>query len=295
MLRDLTDMAVKVNGNKWHASVPQPFGDYFLHELINKGGLCEIWTATDEDGNHFAVRKMHQVPKGGLFRKSPEEKTFFNGCEILQKVHDHPYIIDYIEHGKINKMPYMLMHYVEGANIKQLIGRQDSILGQYLGNILIDMAEALDHIHDAGFMHLDFKPENVLVTASGDVRVCDFDLARPRPDKPTKLNSNAGTAVYMAPEQMMNQPLDHRADIYSFGVTAYEILTFRQPFDGKTADEVLRKKTRAGSEIKPPREFNDDIPIALQNIVMKCLQFDPDKRYVVTTQLVKELHRALYV
>ena len=106
-------MAVKANGKKWHAIAPEPFGAFHLHELINKGGLCEIWTATDVEGHHFAIRKMHKQLKGGFFSKSQEEKTFLNGCEILQKVHDHPYVIDYIEHGKINKIPYMLMHYVE--------------------------------------------------------------------------------------------------------------------------------------------------------------------------------------
>ena len=295
MLRDLTNMAAKSNGKKWHAHRATVFGAYHLHELINKGGLCEIWTATDEDGNHFAVRKMHCGKKSGLFRKSPEEKTFWNGCDILQKVHHHPYIIDYIEHGLIEKRPYMLMHYVEGANLKQLLRKKDSHLGEYLCNILIDTAEALDHCHDEGYMHLDFKPENVLVTANGHVRLCDFDLAQPLPKQPVKLDYNAGTVAYMSPEQMLNKPLDHRSDIYSFGVTAYELLTFRQPFDGTTPEEMLRNKLSPDTVIKPPRDYNGDVPIALQNIVMKCLQFDPNKRYIVTTQLVKELHRALYV
>jgi serine/threonine protein kinase len=300
MLRDLgflgqMGVIATNSGREWHANAPEPFGPYYLHELINKGGLCEIWTATDEEGRHFALRRMHKMAKNGLFRKSPELKSFRNGCEILQAVHDHPFVIDYLKHGTINKTPYMLMDYVEGNNLKQLIGRHDSILAEFLGNILIDMAEALDHVHDAGYMHLDFKPENVLVTRNGDIRLCDFDLAQPRPVKPTRLKTNAGTPAYMAPEQMLNEPLDHRADIYAFGVTAYEILTFRPPFDGNTPDEVLRKKTKANGSIVPPRDFNDDIPIALQRIVMKCLDHDPDKRYVVTTQLVKELHKALYV
>ncbi len=290
-------MAIADNGNgkKWQASAPEPFGPYYLHELINKGGLAEIWTATDEEGHHFALRMMHGNHKNGLFKKSKEVKSFMNGCDILQKVHDHPYIIDYIKHGSLKKTPYLLMDYVEGNNLKQLIGRHDSILAEFLGNILIDMAEALDHLHDAGFMHLDFKPENVLVTRNGDIRLCDFDLARKRPDKPVPLDSNAGTAAYMAPEQLMMEPLDHRADIWSFGVTAYEILTFRKPFDGNSQDEVLRKQLDPKHPIIPPRDLNDDIPISLQNIIMKCLQRDPDKRYIVTTQMVKELQKALYV
>jgi serine/threonine protein kinase len=300
MLREieiLGNMGARSNGNgrKWQAQAPEPFGRFHLHEMINRGGLCEIWTATDEEGHHFALRRLHKTGKNGFFRKSPEQKTFDNGCRILQAVHDHPYIIDYLEHGTINKLPYMLMDYVEGNNLKQLIGRHDSILGEFLCNILIDMAEALDHVHDGGYMHLDFKPENVLVTRNGDIRLCDFDLAQARPDKPVKLKGNAGTAAYMAPEQLLNQPLDHRADIYAFGVTAYEILTFRPPFDGNTPEEVLRKKTQARGAITPLRQYNDDIPAELQRIVLRCLEHDPDKRYIVTTQLVKELQRALYI
>ncbi|MBG86459.1 MAG: hypothetical protein CMO80_06105 [Verrucomicrobiales bacterium] len=289
-------MAVASNGNgkKWHASAPEPFGPFYLHELINKGGMSEIWTATDEDGQHFAVRRIQSGLKGGFF-KSSEEKTFENGCKILQAVHDHPYVIDYLDHGRIQKRPYLLMQYVEGANLKQLIGRHDPVLSEFLGNILIDTAEGLDHIHDQGYMHLDIKPENVMVTPNGDIRICDFDLALPRPKKPIKRKTNAGTAAYMAPEQLMKQPLDHRADIFSFGVMMYEILTFRKPYDGDTVEEVLRRQMDPKYEIPPPRSFNDDIPIALQNIVMKCLNHDADTRYVVTTQLVKELHKALYI
>ena len=163
------------------------------------------------------------------------------------------------------------------------------------GNILIDLAEGLDHIHDEGYVHLDVKPENVMVTANGDIRICNFDLSLPRPDKPIRLKTNAGTAAYMAPEQLMKKPLDHRADQFAFGVTMYEILTFRKPYDGNTVEEVLRRQMDPQYEIPPPRSYNNDIPIAVQNIVMKCLNHDPEKRYIVTTQLVKELHKALYI
>jgi serine/threonine protein kinase len=204
-------------------------------------------------------------------------------------------VIDYLHHGRIEKRPYLLMNYVEGANIKQLLGRHDPILSEFLGNILIDLAEGLDHIHDEGYMHLDVKPENVMVTGNGDIRICDFDLSLPRPDKPIRLKTNAGTAAYMAPEQLMKKPLDHRADQFAFGVTMYEILTFRKPYDGNTVEEVLRRQMDPKYEIPPPRSYNNDIPIAVQNIVMKCLNHDPEKRYIVTTQLVKELHKALYI
>jgi serine/threonine protein kinase len=283
----------KSNGKKWHASAPELFGPYCLHEMINKGGMSEIWTATNENGEHFALRRLLNQ-RGGLF-KSAEEKTFENGCKILQKVHDHTYVIDYLHHGRIEKRPYLLMNYVEGANIKQLLGRHDPILSEFLGNILIDLAEGLDHIHDEGYMHLDVKPENVMVTGNGDIRICDFDLSLPRPDKPIRLKTNAGTAAYMAPEQLMKKPLDHRADQFAFGVTMYEILTFRKPYDGNTVEEVLRRQMDPKYEIPPPRSYNKDIPIAVQNIVMKCLNHDPEKRYIVTTQLVKELHKALYI
>src|ERR1043165_4083432 len=192
-------------------SAPRPgaFGRFYLQEIINSGGMADIWLATDQEGKSYALRKMHDRLRYSFVAR----RRFLRGCEILSKIHHHDYVIQYIEHGKINGLLYCLMEYVESSNLKQLFARNDPMLSEHIGNILIDMAVALEHVHDSGFMHLDFKPENVLVTRNAAVRLVDFDLAQPKPDKPKKFSKNPGTPAYMAPEQMQREAIDHRVDI----------------------------------------------------------------------------------
>jgi serine/threonine-protein kinase len=267
------------------------FGPYQLHELIARGGMAEIWLATNAEGQSFALRIM---TRNSLLAFAAR-KQFTRGCEILRQIHDHSHVIGYVEHGKIDGTLYLLMEYVEASNLRQLIGRRDPILGELIGNILIDMAVAIEHVHTSGFIHLDFKPENILITRNGDLRLVDFDLAEPKGDKPRKMTKHSGTPAYMSPEQLRNDPLDHRADIFSCGATAYELLTFRPAFDGNTPQEVLRKQLDAEHPITPPREHNPDVPIAVEKIILKCLERDPDKRYPFTSVLVRDLQAALYV
>src|SRR5262245_14515453 len=216
------------------------------------------------------------------------------GCEILAHIHNHEYVIGYLEHGKINGTLYCLMEYVESSNLKQLLVRNDSILGENVGNILIDMAVALEHVHDSGFMHLDFKPENVLVTRNAAVRLVDFDLAQPRPEKPKKFSKNPGTPAYMAPEQLQREAFDHRVDVFAYGVTAYELLTGQKPFQGDTPEEILRRQLDRSGFVAP-RELNPGIPPAVEKSILKCLDRDMDKRHPIVSVLVLELKAALYV
>lgn len=268
---------------------PGPFGKFYLQELVNSGGMADIWLATDASGKTCALRLLRPTTLLDFTTRN----RFIQGCEILSQIHNHDYVIGYTEHGKIEGIHYCQMEYVEGANLKQLLVSGDEILHQNVGNILIDMAVALEHVHDSGFMHLDFKPENVLVNRDGHVRLVDFDLAQKRPDKPFKLTKNPGTPAYMAPEQLLREPIDHRVDIFAYGVSAYELVTGQKPFPGDTADEILRRQ-REGS-IKTPLDHNPQLPPALSRLIVKCLDRDPNKRYPIMSVAVLELQNLLYV
>jgi serine/threonine-protein kinase len=156
------------------------------------------------------------------------------------------------------------------------------------------MATALEHMHENGYMHLDFKPENVLVTRNAGVRLVDFDLAQPISDKPIKINKNPGTPGYMAPEQLQGQAITHRVDIFAFGVAAYELLTSQKPFPGETPTDILRKQLDR-TDFAPPRQHNPDLPTNLEQVVLRCLELDPDKRYPFVSVMARELRAALYV
>ena len=268
-----------------------PFGRFYLQELLNRGGMAEIWLATDANGKPFALRKLRDPLRLNFLAR----RRFFRGCEILSKIHAHDYVIEYIEHGRIRSIPYLLMEYVEGSNLKELFMREDPVLQDFVGNILIDMAVALEHVHDSGFMHLDFKPENVLVTRNANVRLVDFDLAQPRPDRPRRMRKNPGTPAYMAPEQLQRQPIDHRADVFAYGVTAHELLTGRKPFEGGTPKEILAAQLERGADFVRPRQVNPDIPPGLEKSILRCLESDPAKRYPDLSMLVHELKTTLYV
>ena len=272
-------------------SQPGQFGKYYLQELINNGGMAELWLATDSRGKHFALRRLH----GHLKYDFTAKRRFVRGCEILSKVQDDRLIIGYIEHEKIDGQWYLLMDYVEGANLKELYTRHDPVLLENVAQILLDMAAGLEHMHENGFMHLDFKPENVLVTRNGKVRLVDFDLAEPIPEKPRKATKkNPGTPAYMAPEQLLGEPISHPVDMFAYGVSAYELLTNQKPFPGDTPGEILSKQVdRAG--FVPPRQYNADMPLALEKVVLRCLERDPNRRYPFIGMMVRELKAALYV
>jgi len=279
------------SGDEAEAPQPGQFGPYYLQELINSGGMANIWLATDQQGKAFALRRLHHHLRFSLAAK----RRFLRGCDILSKIHNHEFVIGYEGHGKIDGDLYLLMEYVEGSNLKLLHARSDPVLTENIANVLIDSAIALEHVHESGFMHLDFKPENVLLTRNASVRLVDFDIAQPKPEQPRKMSDNPGTPAYMAPEQIRRQPIDHRVDIFAFGVAAYELLTNRKPFPGESPEEILRKQFDRGLDFVAPRELNPEIPAALEKTILKCIEREPDKRYPYMSVLVRDLQSALYV
>lgn len=281
MARSLTSSAV---------TGPEKFGRFQLRELLNTGGMSEIWLVTDERGKPYALRKLKPELKFNFTAR----RRFKRGCEVLSQINESEHIVGYVEHGKAEGTPFLLMDYVEADNLKVLFARQDAVLKENVAQILIDAATGLSHVHESGYMHLDFKPENILVTRNAAVRLIDFDLAQPIPEKPVKFSKNPGTPSYMAPEQLKREPIDARADIFAFGVSAYELLTNQKPFPGETPAEILAAQMQPSGPI-PLSEHNWDVPPALEKVVLKCLERDPERRYALSGVMVRELQSALYI
>ena len=265
------------------AITEQKFDRFHLREQLNSGGMSEIWLVTDGRGKPYALRKL----KRELRFNFTARRRFIRGCEILEQLADKDHIVGYVEHGKAEGTCYLLMDYVEAENLKVLYARQDPVLQENVAQILIDSATALSHVHEAGYMHLDFKPENILVTRNAAVRLIDFDMALPIPEKPKKLDKNPGTPGYMAPEH-------GRADIFAFGVSAYELLTNQKPFPGDSPAEILAAQMNPEGAILL-RQHNPDVPPALEKVVMKCIEREPDRRYPFCGVMLRELQNALYV
>ena len=269
---------------------PEKFARFYLREQLNSGGMSDIWLVTDGRGKPYALRKL----KHELRFNFTARRRFLRGCEILSQLTESDYIVGYVEHGKAEGTCYLLMDYVEAENLKELYARQDVLLTENVAQILIDAATGLSHVHESGYMHLDFKPENILITRNAAVRLIDFDMAQPIPEKPVKLSKNPGTPGYMTPEQLKREPIDARADIFAFGVSAYELLTNHKPFQGETPAEILAAQMQPSGPT-PLREHNPDVPPALEKVVLKCLERDLDRRYPFSGVMLRDLQSALYV
>jgi len=265
-------------------------GQYYLQEILNSGGMSDIWLATDTKGKPFALRILKKELRFNFLAR----RRFLRGCEVQSKLNESDFVVSYVEHGRANGTLYLVMDYVEASNLKELYAAQDPLLTEHIAQILIDMAVGLGDVHESGFIHLDFKPENVLVTRNANVRLIDFDLAQPIPEKPKKFSKNPGTPGYMAPEQLKREGIDTRADIFAYGVSAYELLTNQKPFPGDTPAAILAAQMSPGGPT-PLREHNADLPPKLEAIVMKCIATDPEKRYPYVSVLVRDLQNALYV
>tara|TARA_B100000959_G_scaffold86549_1_gene91949 strand:- start:1016 stop:1882 length:867 start_codon:yes stop_codon:yes gene_type:complete len=267
------------------------FGQYRLLERIAQGGLATIWLVSDEAGDTCALRVMHDNFRSG----SSGPKLFRRGCEIMSKLSPHPNIAGYISHGVENRREYIALEYIEGLNLRELMVKKDPLLNDILSDLAVELAEALEHVHDQGYMHLDIKPENIIISRAGELYLCDFDTAQAIPDKPIKIEKKSGTPFYMPPEVTNGWKFDHRADIYAYAVTIYELLTNVKPFEGQTQKVMLANQLNARYRIRKLRDFNSNIPIGLEQLIIKCLDFVPEKRPPNMTVLVRELHRHLGV
>ena len=265
------------------------FGDFRVLERIAKGGLATIWLVSDEAGATWALRVMHNNFRAG----SSGPKLFRRGCEVMEKLPPHQNIIGYIKHGKASGREYAVLDYIEGQNLREMMVRKDPNLADILSDIVLELAASLDHVHDHGYMHLDVKPENIIISRAGTVYLCDFDTAQPIPDRPIKIVKKSGTPFYMPPELANGWKFDHRADIYAYAVTIYELLTEVKPFEGQTQKMMLANQLNARYRIRKMRDFNSNVPIGLEKLILKCLEFVPEKRPPNMTVLVRELHKVM--
>ena len=265
---------------------PEKFGRFYLRELLNSGGMADIWLVSDERRKNYALRRLKKEMRFNFTAR----RRFARGNKILEQLAGSDHIVGYVEHGS----DYLLMDYVEAENLKLLLARHDPVLTENVAQILIDMAAGLHAVHENGYMHLDFKPENVLVSRNGAVRLIDFDMAQPLPESPVKFAKNPGTPGYMAPEQLQRAGIDGRADIFAYGVAAYELLTNKKPFPGDSPAEILAAQLQEAGPV-PVRELNPDVPPALEKVILKCLAREPERRHAFTSVMLRELQNTLYV
>ena len=259
-------------------------GHYDVTSLLGEGGMGQVWQATDTQLNRQVALKI--LPDA--FADDPDRLArFTREAQILASL-NHPNIaqIHGIEESEGTRA--LVLELVEGPTLADRISQGPIPLDEALP-IAKQIAEALEAAHEAGVIHRDLKPANIKVREDGTVKVLDFGLAKaldPAPDvdpsqsptltaAATQMGVIMGTAAYMSPEQAKGKPVDHRADIWAFGVVLYEMLTGQRAFDGETVSETLADvmKTDPNWERLPA-----GVPAVLDNILRRCLQRDPHQR-----------------
>src|SRR4028119_2380970 len=181
------------------------------------------------------------------------------------------------------------MEHVQRGTLKDRIKRDGALAPNVATRVALQIADALQAAHENGVIHRDIKPQNVLVTRTGDVKVTDFGIARAASSPLTQTSTVLGTAGYMSPEQAMGQPVGPQSDLYSLGVVLYEMLTAELPYDAESPISLALK--HVNEPPRSPREVNLEVPEPLDAITLKLLAKNPEDRYATATELANDLER----
>jgi serine/threonine-protein kinase len=254
-------------------------GGYRLMNLMMTGQSSQVWEVVEQSSfRHFAMKLL--LPEKAALAE--HRKFLYHEAKVGQDL-AHPNIIKIVTVHQDNKNPYFVMEFFPGGSLKaRLMRKQMDFLKEYAHPIFRQAATALAFMNAQGWVHRDVKPDNILCNSAGEVKLIDFALAR-RVERPGWFGGlfrsrpkAMGTRSYMSPEQIKGDPLDGRADIYSFGATLYELTTGRPPFRGASAQELLEKHFKE----KPasPDQLNPDLTKEFCDLVLKMLRKKRDER-----------------
>ncbi|MEF9426796.1 MAG: PASTA domain-containing protein [Candidatus Mariimomonas ferrooxydans] len=215
---------------------------------------------------------------------------FKSEAQVLAKL-KHPNIVDIYDWGKFDDSYFIIMEYIDGVSLKELIDRKGALDPKVSTHLVIQICEALLFAHNNNLIHRDVKPQNILITSEKIIKVTDFGIAKSLNTDITKTLNIEGTAQYISPEQARGSVLDNRTDIYSLGVVFYEMLTGDTPFRGDTSVDISLKQVS-----EKPAKLSSlivGIPLKLEKIVMTCLEKDPGRRYENIESLKRDLNNYL--
>ncbi len=248
-------------------------GRYHMVERIAAGGMGEVFRAHDAVlAREVAIKVLHRSLAG-----DPAFVDRFRREARAAASLSHPNIVAVYDWGAVDGVYYMVMEYVRGPSVRHLLNEQGRMEPAQAAEILRQSLLALGHAHHEGFVHRDMKPENLLVTQEGVVKVADFGLARAYADgRVTQAGAVTGTVQYLAPEQIRGEPADPRSDLYSLGIVAYELLTGKLPFTGETAMAVAYK--HLSDRVPAPSSVLSDLPAELDGFVAAATDRDRELR-----------------
>ena len=261
-------------------------GRYELVGRIGAGGMSNVYKARDLKLNrHVAIKvlKPEFSADESFVQKFRVEAQSAAGLS-------HPNIVNVYDVGEENGIHYIVMELVQGITLKHYIERKGTLDIREVLNISVQVASGMGAAHANRIIHRDIKPQNVIMSRDGKVKVTDFGIAKAA-DSTTITTNAAGSVHYISPEQARGGYSDEKSDIYSLGITMYEMVTGRVPYDGENNVSVALQHIQ-GNMI-PPRQLNPEIPRSVERIILKCTMKKPDIRYASAKDLIMDLRRAL--
>lgn len=259
---------------------------YEVLSKIGAGGMADVYKGKDHMLNRYVaikVLKKEYREDENFVRKFRSEAQSAAG--LL-----HPNIVNVYDVGEDRGLYYMVMELVEGITLKEYIDKKGRLSHREVISIAIQVCSGIGAAHAAEIIHRDIKPQNIIISRDGKVKVTDFGIAKAVTSN--TISSNAmGSVHYTSPEQARGGFSDQKSDIYSIGITLYEMVTGQVPFDGDSTVSVAMKHLQ--EEITPPSEIVPDIPYSLEQIILKCTQKNAERRYKSTTELIQDLKRSL--
>jgi serine/threonine-protein kinase len=261
-------------------------GRYRVVRKLGGGGMADVYLCEDRTlGRHVAVkvlltRYLSDPTFVERFRREAKAAAGLNQQNLVA-------IYDW---GEVDGTYYIVMEYVEGETLKDLIRRRGRLSGNESVAVTLQLLAAVDFAHRSGIVHRDIKPQNIMIDRDGTAKVMDFGIARAGDSGMTEAGSILGTAQYLAPEQAKGYPVDERSDLYSVGVCLYEMLTGTVPFKGDSAVTVALKHV---NEVPvEPSELVPGLPYALNQIVLKAMAKDPADRYQSAAEFARDVRAA---
>lgn len=259
---------------------------YEILERIGSGGMSDVYKAKCHKLNRLVAIK---VLKNEYSQDAAFVKKFRVEAQSAAGL-SHPNIVNVYDVGEENGIYFIVMELVQGITLKKYIEMKGKLEVREALNISIQIASGLSAAHQNRIIHRDIKPQNIIMSRDGKVKVTDFGIAKVA-DSTTVTTTAAGSVHYISPEQARGGYSDAKSDIYSLGITMYEMLTGRVPFDGET--NVAVALLHIQGEMTPPRQLEPSIPRSFERIIMKCTQKKPDRRYSSAKELIADLRRVL--
>lgn len=259
---------------------------YEILEKIGTGGMSDVYKAKDHKLNRFVAVKV-------LKQEFSENANFVSKFRIEAQAAAglmHPNIVNVYDVGEENGIYFIVMELVEGITLKKYIEKKARLSVKEAISIAIQVSMGIEAAHNNHIIHRDIKPQNIIISKEGKVKVTDFGIAKAATSN-TITSNVMGSVHYTSPEQARGGYSDEKSDIYSLGITMFEMLTGRVPFNGETTVAIAIKHIQ--EEMPSPREYVVEIPVSVEQIVFKCCQKSPDRRYQSMGELISDLKKSL--